>query len=120
MILKLPGGGLDWFDTHPYYSANHEGIQNPSEHDVRQAFDALEKGWIEFVILEEDHSGLYIQTAGSADEGYVVEYNDGSDQWQWRATDGNLAAARILDTFLMFRRGDIDWKNQFTWQKFKL
>lgn len=120
MILKLPGGGLDWFDTHPYYSANQDGIQNPSEQDVRQAFEALEKGWIEFVILEDERASVYIQTAGSADEAYVVEYNDGSDQCQWRATDSNVTPAHILDTFLLFRRGDINWKNQFTWQKFKV
>lgn len=119
MILRLPGGSIDLLGPITNYSAEHEGIDNPTEDDISQAFDALEKGWIEFAILE-DGSGRFIQTAGSGGGHYVLDYNEGSTQWQFHASDSNLSKARLLDAFLAFRRGDPGWNSQFTWKKIKL
>jgi hypothetical protein len=119
MLLRLPGGSVDLFGPTTNYSAEHEGVDNPIEDDVRQVFDALEKGWIEFAIMEDDN-GSFIQTAGGGGSPYTLEYNEGSVQWQFRATDSKLTRERVLDAFLAFRRADASWKSQFTWQKFRL
>lgn len=110
MILRLPGGSTDFWGPTTNYSAEHEGIDNPTEDDIRLAFDALQKGWIEFAILEDD-SGRFVQTAGSGDGPYVLDYNEGSTQWQFRASDSNITKARALNAFLGFRRGDPAWNS---------
>jgi hypothetical protein len=119
-LLRLPAG-TDLFSDHTSpLGGGHHGVSNPTEREILEAFEALEQGWIEFVILEDDTTGAFIQAAGSADEGYVLQHNDGSADWQYQATNADLSGVAILDAFLRFHRGDPAWKTMFSWQKFKL
>ena len=122
MEIHVPGGGgfLDaLLDTNEAYEGPSDNvIPNADETKLLDALTALEQGDCEYVILQDDNK--FLQTAGDARSGYTLEYNDGSDRMQFRATDKKISGTAITDAFVAYLNHDASWRTQFTWEQFKL
>lgn len=93
-------------------------IPDADESKLTDALAALERGDIEYVILTDD--ARFMQAAGDARSGYVLEYNDGSDREQFRATRQNIEKEELAGAFRSYLNRDATWKTLFSWEKFKL
>lgn len=121
MEIHVPGGNfLDiLLDTNAAYQGPSDTvIPNASEDQLTDALTAMERGEIEYVILQDgDH---FLQAAGDAKTSYSLEYNDGSDKIQYRASNTKIPGAQVADTFRAYLKRDAEWKTKFSWTQFKL
>ncbi len=71
----------------------------------------------QFAILSQN-PGTYLQCAErDPPNDYVLEYQDGSTDFHYSATDAPISLERVQATFLKYLRGDISWLNDFRWEK---
>jgi len=87
---------------------------NATEAEVRRAF-ADDGGRGEFIILSQADE-MYIQAAGEADDPYVMEYREGSDDRHFECTR-ELKKSEAEAAFLKYLKGDSTWKTDFQWKK---
>jgi hypothetical protein len=119
MTLTTPGSNIfDFLTASPVGmpSSGGESMNNPTAEDIKQAFDAMLRGDIEYVILTNEDTGAFIQAAGVPDEYFVLEYQEGSVNQHFRATNPDLTPEKALNAFLNYNRGESAWKLQFTWE----
>lgn len=88
-----------------------------TEDDLIQALAALERGEIEYVGLAEPDSNVFMQVAGDAASGYILEYNEGRDDTMLRA-QGALSGGLITDAMTAFLNHDNSWRTLFRWERF--
>lgn len=91
-------------------------IPNANKEKLLDALAAMERGESEYVILTDDNR--FMQAAGDSKSGYTLEYNDGTDGFQFRATNTKLSGIEITDAFLAYLNRDPWWRTRFTWEKF--
>jgi hypothetical protein len=119
MLMKLPDsgswlaaalGGLGQTISDPGNAA----VADVSEAQVTDALDALARGDIEFVILEEGNA--FLQVAGEGEGPYQVEYcaGDANDMVRIPGAVDQQTARRVM---LAYRRADPDWRAPHQWQK---
>jgi hypothetical protein len=122
MILTTPGSNIFDFLTAspPGTQGSGESMNAPTADDIKQAFDAMLRGDIEYVILENENTGAFIQAAGVPDEYFVLEYQEGSLDQHFQAANPDLTPEKALAAFLEFNRGESAWKLRFTWKHVKL
>lgn len=122
MELHLPGGGgfLDaLLDTNQAYEGPSDTvIPNATHENLTDALAMLERGDSEYLILQD--GDRFIQAAGDSTSGYTLEYNEGSTNTQFRATNPKLSAAQITDAFGSYLAHDPSWETRFSWTEFKL
>jgi hypothetical protein len=72
----------------------------------------------EFAILSKDPN-TYIQCAEQVEtpNEFVLEYQDGSLEDHYEATDQPVTLERVLAAFVKYLRGDESWRSDFRWQK---
>ena len=72
----------------------------------------------EFAILSGAAADTYIQCAEQNEPPweYILEYQDGSLDKHYRATDGPIKLDQILTAFRKYRDGDATWLTDFTWE----
>jgi hypothetical protein len=114
MDLILPGGAI-LFDNADANTSTNAVHPNATEDDLLAALTALERGDLEFVTLQDDSSKLYMQAAGNPYEGYVLEYNDGAQDHNYRAKNLNLSGVDIVAAMAAFLRRDQSWRTMFEW-----
>ena len=68
-----------------------------------------------FAILSRDEMA-YIQTSGSAREGFMLEYQDGDTNRRYRCLD-ELSLGQVTQAFLSYADGTDAWKTSFRWDK---
>jgi hypothetical protein len=122
MEIHVPGGGgfLDaLLNTNEAYEGPSDNvIPNANEDKLLDALAAMERGDSEYVILQDDRR--FLQAAGDAKSQYTLEYNDGSDKVQYRATNTRLSGTEITDAFVSYLNRDPSWKTKFSWTEFRL
>ena len=91
-------------------------ISMVTEYDIRTLLAGQQ-----FAILTEREL-TYLQCARRNDEAddYVLEYQAGSLDEHYVATDTDITLERVISAFLRYRRGDASWWNEFHWQKMEL
>jgi hypothetical protein len=113
MNLRLPGSGSMFealLDSPGRTVADLTGatvVSSVSEEQLARALDALERGEIEYVILEDGEA--FLQAAGEGAGPYAVQFSPGSggDLIEiGRAAD----AAAMRETLRRYRRGDPAWR----------
>jgi hypothetical protein len=123
MDLVLPGGAglIDTLFGEPdsYLGSSNATHPNATEDDLITALAALERGDIEFVILQDTPNKTFMQTTGGPAEGYYLEYNDGSPDYNYRAR-ATLSGTQLTEALVAFLHGDPSWKTVQAWEKFKL
>jgi hypothetical protein len=83
-----------------------------SETQLDQALDAMKRGDIEYVILEDGDA--FLQAAGEGDGPYVVQFTPGSEQ-NLIDLRGGATAATVRDVFRSFLRGEVGWRIRYPW-----
>jgi hypothetical protein len=61
----------------------------------------------------------YIQTSGKPQEGFVLEYQEGTTKEHYRCTDEMLPVDRVISAFQKFSRDDSSYKQEFEWTRAK-
>ena len=92
-------------------------VKNPSEQDIIDMFQGFgENDMDDFVILSKNNMN-YIQTAigEKEEEGFILEYQEGSLDKHFIATDRDLELDRIIEIFIAYNNGDEKWKSDFQW-----
>ena len=59
----------------------------------------------------------YIQTSGSTESGFILEYQDGSIEEHYSCRDAPLNADQIVETLQRYFTNHDRWKSEFTWDK---
>lgn len=114
MDLLLPGGsGGDEINE-----MGHAVTHNATEDNLIEALAALERGDIEYVILEDAASKMFMQAAGDARSGYDLQYNNGADDAMFQA-QGKMSGAQITDAFLAFLSKDMAWRTRISWERYR-
>jgi hypothetical protein len=116
MDLVLPGGA-SLFGSSDYLSSGNTAHPNPTEDDLLNALAAMERGDMEFVILQDEPDGMFMQTAGGPREGYVLEYNDGADETMFRA-QAQLTGSQVVEAMSAFLNHNPAWQTMFRWERF--
>lgn len=122
MEIHIPGDNA-FFDAllstdTAYLGSSDAVIPDADENKLMAALTAMARGEIEYVILED--SKRFLQATGDARSGYVLEYNDGSDKEQFRATNPNLSGSEIADAFTAYLKREPTWRTRLTWEQFAL
>ncbi len=116
MDLILPGGA-SLFGSTDYMDSTNTAHPNATEDDLINALAAMERGDIEFVILRDNASNMFMQTTGSPAEGYYLEYNNGADDVMFQARS-KMSGTQITEAFMLFLNQDTAWRAMFEWERF--
>lgn len=115
MNLLLPGGSISGGNVN---EGGHAVTPDATEDDLIEALAALERGDVEYVILEDPATKFFMQTAGDPHSGYVLEYNDGQDGSMMHA-QGSLSGSRVTEALGAFLNRDAAWRSMFVWERVK-
>jgi hypothetical protein len=93
-------------------------IRHASEADIIEEFNKFGEENDDFVVLSKNDMN-YIQAAPGdfEGEGLVLEYQDGSLDRHFSASDTNISKELILSVFLAYLKGEDSWKEKFNWEK---
>lgn len=96
-------------------------ITNPTPTQIRQALRDLSDSEENFVIYAKSGSGLtYMQTAGSAEEGFILEHQSGSLEAHFVSANQALSLADIEQVFLWYAERDGRWQANVIWEQLEL
>ena len=119
MNLRIPGSGsvlealLDNLGNTVADAVGGRLVSSVSEAQLDQALDALARGDIEYVILEDGDA--FLQAAGEGDGPYVLQFTPGSGQ-DLIDLRGGANADTMRDIFRRYRGGDSDWRIRYSWE----
>ena len=68
-----------------------------------------------FAILAKD-SQVYMQTAGGVDDGFVLEYRNGSESEHYVCANPHLTADDVIQAMQRYCENDSRWKTDIDWQ----
>ncbi len=88
-------------------------FDDPDDQTIDDAIRGASDGFIILSISELE----YIQAAGSPDEGYVLEYQEGDTDRHYQAAELNVPVDRVVRAFQQYASGDPGYKARFTWEK---
>ena len=93
-------------------------IPNPTEQDIIDGFKGYGEDDIDDFVILSQNDMTYVQSAVShlEGEGFILEYQDGSLNQHYVATDCNIPLETILKIFLAYLKGDSSWKTDFLWE----
>jgi hypothetical protein len=113
MELLTPGG-IDLFAE--VDEGGHAVTPNPTEDDLLEALTAMERGDIEYVIVQDGQTGPFMQAAGDASSGYVLEYTNGQDD-TFYAARGDVSGTLVTEALGAFLNRDAAWRTMVVWDK---
>ncbi len=91
-------------------------IQDPSDYQIVDSLQWLGASSDTFAILSKTEM-TYIQTAGTFDDGFVLEYQLGSIDQHFRSESDSLPLETVSEAFLLYAAGDPAWQQVTSWQK---
>lgn len=95
--------------------------RDPTPEQVREAVQHLPGGKDSFVILDAGGDGLtYVQAAGSPQEGFHLEYQEGSSEQHFECTQNPLPAEPVISVLLAFLSGEQGWRAGVPWRRIDL
>jgi hypothetical protein len=90
-------------------------IGQPSDQDIEVSLARLDGSRISFATLSRDPM-TYIQTAGTYESGYDLEYQDEDTEHHYRAV-GSVTYDQVVSAFQRYAKGDPSWKDDFKWER---
>jgi hypothetical protein len=113
MRLRLPESGsiLESLLNHLGHTTGTPAgpvVEATDEAQVERALDALERGDIEFVILEDDDA--FLQAAGSGDGPYALQFSPDSSGRLLEAP-GGVDRQTMRRSMMAYARGDATWRS---------
>jgi hypothetical protein len=113
MNLRLPGSGsmlevfLDNLGTTAVDPASASVVTSVSEEQLDRALGALERGEIEYIILEDGEA--FLQAAGEGAGPYAVQFSPGTGQDLIEISAG-ADVNTMREALRRYRRGDARWR----------
>jgi hypothetical protein len=78
----------------------------------------------DFAILSDGNTFIQCRAPGVGPDrsryGYLLEYQDGSEEEHYRAIDEPITLARVLSAFRKYLRGDASFRTDLLWRKVEL
>jgi hypothetical protein len=93
-------------------------VQNPSDEDIARHLPAED-----FAILSDSaESSTYLQVGERKEPPWdlIMEYQVGSLDNHFRATDSPLTIEVVIAAFQKYAKGDASWKADFHWKRIEL
>lgn len=90
-------------------------LQEPSLPHIREAIEGFRKDSDSFAILAKSRL-TYMQATGSKQEGYDLEYQEGSIDEHYECMN-ELTQEDVIAALQAYRVGDGGWKSKFEWEK---
>jgi len=91
-------------------------IANPNTSEIQAALSVHASSGGGFAILSRDKL-TYIQLAGDADSGFLVEYQDGDTDRHFRCEKERVPLDDAIRAFQSYAVGDEKWRTMFAWVK---
>ncbi|WP_269542380.1 hypothetical protein [Cerasicoccus fimbriatus] len=88
---------------------------NPTGEQIIAGLDSIDGQSNSFAILAL-RDQVYVQTMGNPQEGFVLEYRNGSEEEHYQTNDSEIPLDRIKEVFLAFAEGDVGWFDTFAWE----
>jgi hypothetical protein len=89
-------------------------IRSAAENDILACIEGEDF----YGILSPTDDGMtYIQCVKYDEPKYHLEYQDGSLDKHYRATDEQITLDRVVSAFRKYLRGDSSWRDDFHWEK---
>ena len=119
MNLRLPASGslfesiIGRLGASPIDTAGDMTLEDASERELAAALDSMERGHIEYVIIESGDA--FLQAAGEGPGPYAIQFRaDSAD----RLLDvpGGVDAETMRTVLLAYRRGDLGWRGALEWR----
>jgi hypothetical protein len=93
-------------------SAGDTTIRTPTAEQLAAAIDAMTKGYMEYVILED--RGQFVQAAGEGGGPYALQHFPGGSDAMLEVT-GGVDAETMRKVLEAYRRGDMGWRGALAW-----
>ena len=93
-------------------------ITQPSDQDIEVWLARLDGKRCGFASLNRD-AMTYIQTAGTYESGFDLEYQDEDTEHHYRAIDP-ADHEQVVSAFQRYAKGDPSWKDGFTWERVEI
>jgi hypothetical protein len=92
-------------------------IKNPTDEQIRIELGNLStKNEDSYAILGPSDM-TYIQVSGDKSVGFHLEYQEGSVDSHFRATDEKIALGQVVSAFIAYRDANTGWQRAFTFEK---
>jgi hypothetical protein len=92
---------------------------DPTEVVIDVVLKQLDGADNHFAILATDVMN-YMQTSGSPETGFVLEYQAGFLEQHFRAPDSQIPLDNVVEAFKSYLKQDGHWKSAFDWQREEL
>jgi hypothetical protein len=89
---------------------------SPDDDAIDEVLRSLDAKDNLFAILATDDMN-YMQTSGSAETGFVLEYQAGSMDQHFLASDAQISVEEVAEAFKSYLRQNDQWKSGFDWEK---
>jgi len=118
MNLRLPASGslleslLNHLGTAPNDPSGDLTLEGVTEAHLVDALDALERGDLEYVILE--HGDEFLQAGGTGDGPYALQVGSTATETMFEVRGGadRMTMRRVL---LSYCGGDVGWRGSLEW-----
>lgn len=92
-------------------------VENPTDQQIRIELGNLNtKNGDSFAILGQSDMA-YIQVGGDKFVGFYLEYQEGSVDAHFRATDEKITLDQVVNAFIAYRDARAGWQDAFTFEK---
>lgn len=96
-------------------TSNAGEIPDPSAARIAEALAQLPGGADSFAILDSGEQA-FVQVAGSAEEGFHIEYREGGEDRHFEAATPPVTLAQAVDIFQRYAAGDGSWRSKVEWK----
>lgn len=86
-----------------------------SDRQIEESIQSLTGDGDSFAILARAEQ-VYMQTSGDPQNGFVLEYRDGSEEEHYSCTNSQLTAEQVVWAFQSYLANDDKWKSDLKWQ----
>ena len=93
--------------------------RNPTPEEISKALSSIDGKKCNFAILGIDDM-TYVQTSGAPNLGYSLEYQTGSVDEHYMASDQELRIEDVEKAFLAYSNGNMSWIDDHEWTKLDL
>lgn len=92
-------------------------IENPTDKQIETELWNLSTENEDCFAILGPSDMTYIQMSGDRSVGFDLEYQDGTVDAHFRATDEKITLDQVVRAFIAYRDADPNWKGEFTFEK---
>ena len=92
-------------------------ISDPTDEEIRRELSTLSTDNDDYFAILGPSDLTYLQVLGDKNVGFILEYQEGSVEAHFRATDDRIPLEQVVRAFIAYRDGSSDWQEPFTFEK---